>query len=88
LDPEYSPDWPSDLVDESEEESEAEEFDLANEDGMKSKPGSDIDVDSDIEEEEEDQAFSLATHGLNISKFSVKKTGEKYPLFYTLFFTE
>ncbi|KAJ7790212.1 hypothetical protein B0H14DRAFT_2626266 [Mycena olivaceomarginata] len=60
-DPEYSPDWPSDLVDESEDESEAEEFDLANVDGMKSKLGSDIDVDSDVEVEEEDQTFSLAT---------------------------
>ncbi|KAF7344173.1 hypothetical protein MVEN_01707700 [Mycena venus] len=63
-DPEYSPDWPSDLVDESEDESEAEEFDLANEDGMKSKPGSDIDVDSDVEVEEEGQAFPLATEFL------------------------
>jgi hypothetical protein len=70
LDPEYSPDWPSDLVDESEDESEAEEFDLANEDGMKSKPGSDMDVDSDIEVEEEDQAFSLATEFLEDRKVS------------------
>jgi hypothetical protein len=63
-DPEYSSDWPSDLVDESEDESEDEEFDLGNEDGMKSKPGSDIDVDSDVEVEEEDQAFSLSTEFL------------------------
>ncbi|KAF8179309.1 hypothetical protein K438DRAFT_1769019 [Mycena galopus ATCC 62051] len=61
---EYSPDWPSDLIVESEDESEAEEFDLANEDGMKSKPGSDIDVDSDVEVEGEEKAFSLATEFL------------------------
>ncbi|KAF7362714.1 hypothetical protein MVEN_00620700 [Mycena venus] len=63
-DPEYSQDWPSDLVDESEDEPEVEEFDLAHEDGMKSKPGSNIDVDSDVEVEEEDQAFSSATEFL------------------------
>ncbi|KAJ7796285.1 hypothetical protein B0H14DRAFT_3887717 [Mycena olivaceomarginata] len=49
--PEYRP---SDLTDGSEDEFEA---DLADEDGMKSKPGSNMDVDSDVEVEEEEDVF-------------------------------
>ncbi|KAJ7832144.1 hypothetical protein B0H14DRAFT_3872018 [Mycena olivaceomarginata] len=57
--PEYRP---SDLTDGSEDEFEA---DLADEDGMKSKPGSNMDVDSDVEVEEEEDVFSLATELLD-----------------------
>ncbi|KAF8160489.1 hypothetical protein K438DRAFT_1776473 [Mycena galopus ATCC 62051] len=66
--PEYSPDWPN----ESDDESEAEEFDLANEDGMKS----DIDVDSDVEVEREGEAFSLATEFLEQLLSQAERRGD------------
>jgi hypothetical protein len=61
--PEYSPDWPTDLA--SDDESEEEEANLAFEDGMRSKAASDVDIDSDVEVEDEQDTFSLATEALD-----------------------
>ncbi|KAJ7775221.1 hypothetical protein B0H14DRAFT_2631878 [Mycena olivaceomarginata] len=61
--PEYSPDWPTDLA--SDDESEEEETNLAFEDGMRSKAASDVDIDSDVEVEDEQDTFSLATEALD-----------------------
>ncbi|KAJ7314284.1 hypothetical protein DFH08DRAFT_821638 [Mycena albidolilacea] len=61
--PEYSPDWPTDLA--SDDESEEEEANLAFEDGMKSKAASDVDIDSDVEVEDDQDTFSLATEALD-----------------------
>jgi hypothetical protein len=61
--PEYSPDWPTDLA--SDDESEEEEVNLAFEDGIRSKAASDVDIDSDVEVEDEQDTFSLATEALD-----------------------
>ncbi|KAJ7323968.1 hypothetical protein DFH08DRAFT_817444 [Mycena albidolilacea] len=62
--PEYSPDWPTDLA--SDDESEEEEANLAFEDGMRSKAASDVDIDSDVEDEQ-DKAAKGASEGVTDS---------------------